>query len=314
MQVFECVWTSEVTVTVDFHAKNTSRSTLRIRPGLTAKSGAIKMQLEAVVEPKLPSVAKNFLSDEKNVVILEPEEEREIASLKCPSRKAAKELQCSLERNACSCEPTRDMVSCRCTDGSRGKALLEERAFPQSVDGVAMEVTKEGDVHVTMEMATPTIRLELQDLKVEAMRRDDAVSCELEEAELEGGRLSYICLMSHGQAIGTLRCKDREVPLVCLPNKAQRNTTMILPDVETGDLRCDLSCPASTITVKLKVTVKEWSWGAKPIAAIQSVPVIVEKLFNWPDFGPLKEELLIIILSALVIYLFAWGVCLRRQK
>jgi len=183
--------------------------------------------------------------------------------------------------------------------------------LPQTRDGFEIIVNEHGDIVTPLQLSTPMFRLEVKNLRIDGTK-NDAPSCRLEKALLQGSRLHYRCQSSHGQAVGTLKCLEAESALVCSHNSLERNTSLRIREAEEGELECQLERPASTTTAMIMVKELEDSFHFVPmLRSIQEIPVLVEQVLG-PSLSEWKKFLLVASFCLLVVLILARGVCRRH--
>ena len=121
-----------------------------IREGQDTLLGPLKLQLVNVDIPLLPILEKNFLTKDRQTVMLSasPAEMKlagMVDALQCQSRMQAEKLDCSLPHGTCQCINGEKTVSCTCYDHDLEQIMeLKNLLLPVIVPDLTIEQGEDG--------------------------------------------------------------------------------------------------------------------------------------------------------------------------
>uniref|UniRef100_A0A914XK33 Phlebovirus glycoprotein G2 fusion domain-containing protein n=1 Tax=Plectus sambesii TaxID=2011161 RepID=A0A914XK33_9BILA len=237
-------------------AMGSATQQLLVEPGQTTSWNNIKITLESLSLPPIPTLDSTFITNGKTTTVLSKGDEGAVAQLTCTTASQAYNMSCHLQPDLCNCQPAGDRVNCLCRETSATNEAITNQNLPAVVGGV-LWLRPEGDsVSTLLPLTAATVRVSIKGMKIAT--QIDIDTCHIKEASLtgcyncdNGTELTIQCQTGFGQAIAHVSCATTSFHLDCSP---QPQTQAIRLHLSQSDIdeNCQVTCPAATTSFQLK--------------------------------------------------------------
>ena len=264
-EVFSCpTWTTEITIKAKLiRQDDQAETTLSLSSGQSQKwlEENLTLTLLSKSTPAVPLLSTQFLTDGEKVAVVaaaaagQPITGR-VGEIQCTSRKKAKDFQCALPKNPCTCVPQQKVARCDCPSMSMEDAIQDStKLLPLTTVGVDLKPDK-GSVVAAYNLDT-VLEVEIQMKGSKFAAKIDKAMCRMSAkidgcySCLAGAKLNYKCHTDNGDALGLASCGLNRFPVPCSASGTQGTVSLSFTQSEV-DQECDVTCPAGTTKFSVK--------------------------------------------------------------
>jgi len=255
-EVIECIsWetTARIKLTIST-SENSQEHLIALTPGATSSWNKIRATLTSMEIPQTAITQSTFITDGTRTARLN-DVIRQQTYLKCPTRVAAHQMNCSFPSRICSCHPASAMIKCQCAEQMTDIWMTEDNLLPVSKPTQPFTQSLGRDIWTTADSFAARLQLSIYGLR--ATTKVDFNTCTMVAYKLKGcyscrkgAVLEYQCSTDFGSALAHVSCPSAEFAVRCSA-QTERGYATIHVSQPTIEESCRVTCPASTSEVKI---------------------------------------------------------------
>ncbi|KIH67629.1 hypothetical protein ANCDUO_02036 [Ancylostoma duodenale] len=206
--------------------KGSSTETKRItlHPGATTAWNNIRFTLIGTVVPQLPILSATFMTNFKNIAIVEPAHKGQLISntigqFQCSTLSNAKQFRCQFTSKCCTCSKGIQKATCICSDGNFTKHMTNSR-LPLAGKNFLLYKRKI-NLYAKVNIGS-TLQMQIVAENLAIRSRMHKGTCFIQVSELEGcysclagATLGLVCKRNEGEMTANIECPSQNQMAKC---------------------------------------------------------------------------------------------------